>query len=185
MSDKAILTLDGTQYELPVVVGTEGERAIDIRDLRARTGHITLDPGYGNTGSCESAITFIDGERGILRYRGIPIEQLANGPTFVEVAWLLIFGELPSDEETRQFSAELTAQANLDEGMKHHYSGIILRAMGIPTNMFTVIFAIGRLPGWIAHWWEQNQTLANKIARPRQIYVGHTERAPVSLEQRD
>jgi citrate synthase len=80
MSDKAILTLDGTQYELPVVVGTEGERAIDIRDLRARTGHITLDPGYGNTGSCESAITFIDGERGILRYRGIPIEQLANGP---------------------------------------------------------------------------------------------------------
>ena len=103
MSDKAILTLDGTQYELPIVVGTEGERAVDIRDLRARTGHITLDPGYGNTGSCESAITFIDGERGILRYRGIPIEQLANGPTFVEVAWLLIFGELPTEKESREF----------------------------------------------------------------------------------
>jgi len=427
MSDKAILTLDGTQYELPIVVGTEGERAIDIRDLRARTGHITLDPGYGNTGSCESAITFIDGERGILRYRGIPIEQLANGPTFVEVAWLLIFGELPTETESRRFSAELTAQSHLDEGMAYHfegfprsappmailsaminalscfhpelfeledknrfrmatarliskirtiaayayrhskglphiypdpklryvpnflhmmfsqpydqyvcdetvrdalnlvlilhsdheqncststvrmvgssaanlfascaagvcalwgplhgganvevitmleqihqghmtpeeyvrlakdkdskarlmgfghrvyknfdprakilgkvaerllakmgkddplldiarrleeialedphfverklypnvdfYSGIILRAMGIPTNMFTVIFAIGRLPGWIAHWWEQNQTMANKIARPRQIYVGHTERRCAPLDQ--
>jgi citrate synthase len=428
MSEKAILTLGGSQYEFPVVVGTEGERAFDIRDLRSRTGHITLDPGYANTGSCKSAITFIDGERGILRYRGIPIEQLADGPTFVEVAWLLIFGQLPNEEESRRFSADLTAHANLDEGMKHHfegfprsappmailsaminalscfhpelfeledaerfrmaaarliskirtvaayayrhskgqpyiypdpkmryvpnllhmmfsqpysqyvcdeavrdalnlvlilhsdheqncststvrmvgssqanlfascaagvcalwgplhgganveiltmleqihrgqitpeeyvrlaknkeskvrlmgfghrvyknfdprakmlakvaerllanigkddpllgiarrleeialedpyfierklypnvdfYSGIILRAIGIPTNMFTVIFAIGRLPGWIAHWWEQNQTLANRIARPRQIYVGNTETSYVPLDQR-
>ncbi|MGA7982726.1 MAG: citrate synthase [Chromatiaceae bacterium] len=428
MPETAILTLSGVQYEFPVVIGTEAERAVDIRDLRARTGHITLDPGYANTGSCESAITFIDGERGILRYRGIPIEQLADGPTFVEIAWLLIFGQLPTEQQSRRFSADLTAQANLDEGMKHHfegfprsappmailsaminalscfhpelfeledaerfrmaaarliskirtiaayayrhsrglpyiypdpklryvpnflhmmfsqpysqylceesvrdalnlvlilhsdheqncststvrmvgssqanlfascaagvcalwgplhgganvevltmleqihrghitpeeyvrlaknkeskvrlmgfghrvyknfdprakmlakvaerllanmgkddplldiarrleaialedpyfierklypnvdfYSGIILRAIGIPTNMFTVIFAIGRLPGWIAHWWEQNQTLANKIARPRQIYVGNAEGKYVPLDQR-
>lgn len=77
MNDIARLVLGDAQYEFPVVEGSEGERGIDIRDLRARTGHITLDQGYGNTGSCESAITFIDGERGILRYRGIPIEQFA------------------------------------------------------------------------------------------------------------
>jgi citrate synthase len=428
MSDKAILILGDAQHELPVVTGTEGERAIDIRDLRARTGHITLDPGYANTGSCESAITFIDGERGILRYRGIPIEQFADGPNFVEVAWLLIFGQLPTETESRRFSAALTAHANLDEGMKHHfegfprtappmailsaminalscfypelfeledadrfrmaaarliskirtiaayayrhskglpyiypdpkmryvsnflhmlfsqpysqymcdesvrdalnlllilhadheqncststvrmvgssqanlfascaagvcalwgplhgganvevlemleqihrgqitpeeyvrlakdkeskvrlmgfghrvyknfdprakmlakvaerllanmgtddplldiarrleeialedpyfverklypnvdfYSGIILRAIGIPTDMFTVIFAIGRLPGWIAHWWEQRQTPGSKIARPRQIYAGKTESDYTPLQQR-
>ncbi len=427
MTDHAKLILGDAQYDLPIVVGTEGERAIDIRDLRALTGHITLDPGYGNTGSCESAITYIDGEQGILHYRGIPIEQFADVPNFVVVAWLLIFGSLPTEEEYRSFSADLTAQSNLDEGMKHHfesfprsappmailsaminalscfhpeifeledeahfrraaarliskirtiaayayrqsqgqpynypdpklryvpnflhmmfsqpydqwvcdevvrdalnlvlilhadheqncststvrmvgssqanlfascaagvcalwgplhgganvevltmleqiheghitpeeyvrmakdkdskarlmgfghrvyknfdprakmlasvaerllakmglndpllniarkleeialsdpyfierklypnvdfYSGIILRAIGIPTNMFTVIFAIGRLPGWIAHWWEQNQTMANKIARPRQIYVGNTQ--DVTSKQQD
>ncbi|MCU0835154.1 MAG: citrate synthase [Chromatiaceae bacterium] len=123
MSEQATLILGDSRYELPVVEGTEGERAIDIRDLRARTGHITLDPGFANTGSCESAITFIDGERGILRYRGIPIEQFADGPNFVEVAWLLIFGRLPTEAESRRFSAELTAHANLDEGMKHHFEG--------------------------------------------------------------
>ncbi|EGV28568.1 citrate synthase I [Thiorhodococcus drewsii AZ1] len=123
MSDDAILILDGQQYQFPVHEGTEGERAIDIQDLRARTGHITLDPGYGNTGSCQSAITFIDGEQGILRYRGIPIEQFEQAPNFVEVAWLLIFGHLPSPEEYRLFSAQLTANANLDESMKHHFEG--------------------------------------------------------------
>jgi citrate synthase len=116
MSEKAILTLGGSQYEFPVVVGTEGERAFDIRDLRSRTGHITLDPGYANTGSCESAITFIDGEHGILRYRGIPIEQLADGPTFVEVAWLLILGQLPSEKESRRFSADLMWPASARSG---------------------------------------------------------------------
>jgi len=428
MSEHATLILGDSRYELPVLVGTEGERAIDIRDLRARTGHITLDTGFANTGSCESTITFIDGERGILRYRGIPIEQFANGPNFVEVAWLLIFGRLPTEAESRRFSAELTAHANLDEGMKHHfegfprsappmailsamlnalscfypelfeleddeqfraaaarliskvrtiaayayrhsvgkpyiypdpklryvsnflhmlfsqpyaqhicdeavrdalnlililhadheqncststvrmvgssqanlfascaagvcalwgslhgganvevltmleeihrgrvtpeeyvrlakdkeskarlmgfghrvyknfdprakmlgevaerllthlgradplldiarkleeialsdpyfierklypnvdfYSGIILRAIGIPTNMFTVIFAIGRLPGWIAHWWEQHQAKGTKIARPRQLYVGHPESSYVPFDGR-
>jgi citrate synthase len=428
MSDQARLILGDAQYSFPVVVGSEGERAIDIRDLRAQTGHITLDQGYGNTGSCESAITYIDGEQGILRYRGIPIEQFAEEPNFVEVAWLLIFGALPTAEEYASFAADLTEHANLDEGMKHHfegfptaappmailsaminalscfhpelfeledrerfrmaaarliskirtiaayayrhskgqpyvypdpslryvsnilhmmfsqpyaqyvcdesirkalnlvlilhadheqncststvrmvgssqanlfascaagvcalwgplhgganvevltmleqihkgqitpddyvhmakdkeskvrlmgfghrvyknfdprakmlaevadqvlnrlgrndplldiarrleeialedpyfverklypnvdfYSGIILRAIGIPTNMFTVIFAIGRLPGWIAHWWEQNQTQGNRIARPRQVYTGNTQTDYVPMERR-
>ena len=424
----ATLILDGHPYELPVVAGSEGERAIDIRRLRERTGHITLDPGYGNTGSCESAITYIDGEQGILRYRGIPIEQFVDSPTFIEVAWLLICGTLPTQAEYDAFSADLTRFANLDEGMKHQfegfprtappmailsaminalscfhpelhaledatqfrhaaarliskirtiaayafrhsrglpyiypdpalryvpnflhmmfsqpykqyicpdlvrkalnlililhadheqncststvrmvgssganlfascaagvcalwgplhgganvevltmleqihqgsltpedyvklakakdskvrlmgfghrvyknfdpraqmlakvaeglvpqlcgndplleiarrleaialsdpyfierklypnvdfYSGIILRAIGIPTNMFTVIFAIGRLPGWIAQWWEQNQTPGGRIARPRQVYVGNTESHYVPMDQR-
>jgi citrate synthase len=424
----ATLILEGTAYELPVVEGSEGERAIDIRRLRDRTGHITLDPGYGNTGSCESAITFIDGEQGVLRYRGIPIEQFVDSPTFIEVAWLLICGTLPTQAEYDAFSADLTRFANLDEGMKHQfegfprtappmailsaminalscfhpelheledvtqfrhaaarliskirtiaayafrhsrglpyiypdpalryvpnflhmmfsqpykqyicpdlvrkalnlilmlhadheqncststvrmvgssganlfascaagvcalwgplhgganvevltmleqihrgnltaedyvtlakakdskvrlmgfghrvyksfdpraqmlakvaeqlvpqlcgndplldiarrleaialsdpyfierklypnvdfYSGVILRAIGIPTNMFTVIFAIGRLPGWIAQWWEQNRTPGGRIARPRQVYVGDTETPYVPMDQR-
>ncbi|NCA69770.1 MAG: citrate synthase [Sphingobacteriia bacterium] len=426
--EPATLTLNGQSLSLPVVEGSEGERAIDISNLRAQTGHITLDQGYGNTGSCESAITFIDGDRGILRYRGIPIEQFADGATFIETALLLICGHLPSNAEYDVFSADLTRFANIDEGMKHQfegfprsappmailsaminslscfhpelhelddetqfrhaaarliskirtiaayafrhsrglpyiypdpslryvpnflhmmfsqpykqyicpdvirkaldlvlilhadheqncststvrmvgssganlfascaagvcalwgplhgganvevltmleqihqgnitpedyvklakdkdskvrlmgfghrvyksfdpraqllqkvadellplisgddplleiarrleeialedpyfvdrklypnvdfYSGIILRAIGIPTNMFTVIFAIGRLPGWIAHWWEQNQTAGTRIARPRQIYTGQTQTDYLPVDQR-
>jgi citrate synthase len=427
-AEQATLILGDARYDFPIVQGTEGERAIDIRGLRDRTGHITLDPGYGNTGSCESAITFIDGERGILRYRGIPIEQFSQSPTFTEVAMLLICGKLPTEQEYAEFSADLTRYSNLDEGMKHQfegfprtappmailsaminslscfhpelheledetqfrhaaarllskirtiaayafrhsrglpyiypdpalryvpnflhmmfsqpykqyicpqlvrealnlililhadheqncststvrmvgssganlfascaagvcalwgplhgganvevltmleqihqgnitpedyvrlakdrdskvrlmgfghrvyknfdprakmlgaiaekllpqlcendpllniarrleeialsdpyfierrlypnvdfYSGILLRAIGIPTNMFTVMFSIGRLPGWIAQWWEQNQTMANKIARPRQVYVGPIDRGYVPIDQR-
>lgn len=123
MADEATLILGEQSYQFPIYEGTEGERAIDIQELRARTGYITLDPGYGNTGSCQSAITFIDGEKGILRYRGIPIEQFEQAPNFVEVAWLLIFGHLPSDAEYKTFSADLTTCANLDESMKHHFEG--------------------------------------------------------------
>ncbi len=123
MSEFATLILDGMQHELPVLEGVEGERAIDIQELRDRTGYITLDPGYGNTGSCQSDITFIDGEKGILRYRGIPIEQFADTPNFVEVAWLLIFGRLPDEEQYVGFAEDLTRFANLDEGMKHHFEG--------------------------------------------------------------
>jgi citrate synthase len=119
----ALLTLGEQQLELPLLVGSEGERAINIQSLRARMGCITFDPGYGNTGSCESAITFIDGEKGILRYRGIPIEQFENGASFTEVALLLLCGELPSQAEYDLFSADLTRFANLDEGMKHQFEG--------------------------------------------------------------
>lgn len=123
LPEQATLILEGKEYKFPVLEGSEGERAIDISDLRAKTGHITMDQGYGNTGSCESAITFIDGEQGILRYRGIPIEQFADGPTFTDVAWLLIFGRLPTASEYEEFSADLTRYASLDESMRHQFEG--------------------------------------------------------------
>src|SRR5271155_4958805 len=99
MTEKAQLHLDGKVHELPIIVGTESEKALDISTLRDTTGYITLDDGYANTGSCCSAITFIDGEKGILRYRGIPIEELAAKSTFVETAYLLIYGRLPGPKE--------------------------------------------------------------------------------------
>ena len=122
MAEKATLTIDGVVHELPIVTGTMGERAIDISRLRASTGLITLDDGYGNTGSCRSAITFIDGDKGILRYRGIPIEQLAeNGSSFVETAWLVIFGSLPTQAERDHFSELLTASSALHPDMAKHF----------------------------------------------------------------
>ena len=123
MSNVAKLELDGKVYELPIVAGTEGERAIDIAALRGATGHITLDDSYANTGSCSSQITFIDGEQGILRYRGIPIEELAEKSTFVETAFLLIYGRLPTRAEMRRFSDLLTENENLHEDMKFHFEG--------------------------------------------------------------
>ena len=119
----AKLELDGKTYEFPAVVGTEGEQAIDISALRSKSGYITLDEGYGNTGSCISNITFIDGEMGILRYRGIPIEELAESSTFVEAAYLLIWGKLPTDQELSNFSRLLTKNEMLHEDMKLHFQG--------------------------------------------------------------
>ena len=123
MSKTAKLELDGKLYEFPTVTGIEGERAIDISALRDTTGYITLDPGYANTGSCTSAITFIDGEKGILRYRGINIEELAEKSTFVETAYLLIYGHLPKSIELRRLSELLTENQNLHEDLKHHFEG--------------------------------------------------------------
>src|ERR1043165_8668826 len=121
MNDSVQLSVDGKTLQLPVVIGTEGERGIDIQKLRSDTSLITLDPGYGNTGSCQSAITFIDGDKGILRYRGIPIEEFSKNPDFIEVAWLLIFGRLPKHDELERFRGRLTANAHLNEAMKHHF----------------------------------------------------------------
>jgi citrate synthase len=123
MNSTVTLRFNNAEYELPLVQGSEGELAVDIQHLRDSSGLITLDPSYGNTGSCTSAITYIDGEAGILRYRGIPIEEFAANPNFVEVAWLLIFGRLPTSDEYREFSSELTGNANIDEDMKHHFNG--------------------------------------------------------------
>lgn len=123
MDKTAALTLDGKICRLPIIEGSEGERAVDISMLRSQTGYITLDEGYGNTGSCRSRITFIDGERGILRYRGIPIEELAERSTFIEVAHLLIMGRLPNSPELRYLSDLLTDNELLDEAMKHHFEG--------------------------------------------------------------
>ncbi len=123
MLDHAKLVYGDQELELPIVVGSEEERALDIRALREKTGLITLDPGFGNTGSCSSAITYIDGEKGILRYRGIPIEQFEESPNFTEVAWLLIFGRLPDQSEYETFRDQLTQHATLNEAMKHHFEG--------------------------------------------------------------
>ncbi len=117
------LNIDGKSLELPTVVGSEGEVGIDISTLRNKTGCITLDPGYGNTGACESAITFIDGEKGILRYRGYDIAELAEKSTFVETAHLLIYGHLPNRAELAAFSDLLTENQMLHEDMRHLFDG--------------------------------------------------------------
>ncbi len=122
-SDTATLTIDGQTFELPIVRGSEGEVAVDVSCLRSWTGAITLDPGYANTGACSSAISFVDGEKGILRYRGYPIEQLARQSSFVETAMLLVFGELPSREERAAFRTLLGDQALLHEDLMHHFEG--------------------------------------------------------------
>jgi citrate synthase len=119
----AKLILGGREYELPVVTGSEGEKGIDISQLRSRTGAITLDSGYGNTGACESDITFIDGEAGILRYRGYPIEEIAGNAQFTEICYLLIYGHLPSRDELAQFRARLTYHSLLHEDMKKFFEG--------------------------------------------------------------
>jgi citrate synthase len=114
----AKLSLDGRDFELPVVVGSEGEVGIDVANLRSQTGAITLDGGYANTGSCTSAIAFIDGERGILRYRGYPIEEIAEQASFEEVCHLLVWGHLPSRQELEAFRHRLTYHSLLHEAMK-------------------------------------------------------------------
>ena len=121
--DSAKLILQGKEYELPIIVGSEGEIGIDISKLRAQSGAITLDPGYGNTGSCLSSITFIDGEKGILQYRGYPIEELARGARFVEVCHLLIYGHLPSENELTQFRDQLIHHSMIHEDMKKLFEG--------------------------------------------------------------
>lgn len=123
MSEKATLTYNGKSYELPVVIGTENEIGVDIRNLRAQSGLVTLDDSYSNTGACQSAITYIDGEKGILRYRGYSIEQLAEQSTFAETSYMLIFGELPSGQQLREFRNLLRAHEFIHEDMRHHFEG--------------------------------------------------------------
>ncbi len=120
-NDAAQLHIGESSVELPIVRGTEGDDAIDVGQLRSGTGLITYDPGYGNTGACSSAITFLDGEEGILRYRGYPIEQLAEHSTFLEVAYLLIWGELPSREQLDRFVTEVTHHTLIREEMRHFF----------------------------------------------------------------
>ncbi|MEZ4226166.1 MAG: citrate synthase [Polyangiaceae bacterium] len=119
----AKLVYEGKEYELPVIVGSEGEAAIDIRNLRKDSGLITLDPGYGNTGSCQSSITFIDGEKGILRYRGYPIEEIATRARFTEVCYMLIYGDRPNAEQLATFRQQMTMHTLLHEDMKKFYEG--------------------------------------------------------------
>ena len=132
MSNAKLIIKDQT-IELPIIIGTEGEKAIDITGLRATTGYITFDPAYGNTGSCASDITFIDGEKGILRYRGIPIEQLAEKSSFVEVCYLLIYGNLPNQEELNNFRHEIRYHSIIHEDFKRLFDGYPINAhpMGV------------------------------------------------------
>jgi len=120
---EAILQIDDKKYNLPIIEGVENECGIDIRNLRAQTGCVTFDSGFANTGACESTITYIDGEKGILRYRGIPIEELAKHSRFIEVAYLLIWGELPTATQLAHFSELLTDNATLHENLKSHFEG--------------------------------------------------------------
>jgi len=141
MDNTAELKLDGKTYKLPTVEGSEKERAINIASLRADTGYITIDDGYGNTGSCQSKITFIDGEQGILRYRGIPIEELAEKSSFIEVVHLLIMGNLPNSAELRRFSDLLTQNELLHEDLKFHFEGFPPHAhpMAILSSMINAV----------------------------------------------
>jgi len=127
MSDLAKITVNGKSIDLPTTVGSEGELGLDISKLRSETGAVTLDYGYANTGSCESAITFIDGEKGILRYRGYPIEQLAESSTFLEVSYLLFYGELPTASELEAFTHNITTHTLLHEDLRHLFTAF-------PTN---------------------------------------------------
>ncbi len=123
MTEKVEIKLKDASFEAPILLGSENERAIDIGSLRAKTGLVTIDPAFMNTASTKSAITFLDGEKGILRYRGIPIEQLAEQSTFVETAYLLIYGELPKEAELNKFSNLLTRHSLIHEDMKHFFDG--------------------------------------------------------------
>ena len=121
--ENAKIILNEKTYELPVVEGTAGDKGIDISKLRSQTGYITLDEGFANTGSCKSAITYINGEKGILCYRGIPIEVLAENSTFIETAYLIIYGELPTRKQMSAFSQKVLRNASLHEGMMHFFDG--------------------------------------------------------------
>jgi len=137
MSKTATIIVDGKSYELPLIEGTENEKAIDISSFRAQSGVITLDQGFKNTGSCESAITFLDGELGILRYRGYPIEQLAEKSSFLEVSYLLIYGSLPTAAELEAFSTSITRHTLVNEDIKKILDGFPSSAhpMGVLSSL--------------------------------------------------
>ena len=143
MSKTATIEFEGKKFEFPVVQGTEDELAIDIKTLRSTTGMVTIDPGYKNTGSCESAITFLDGEKGILRYRGYSIEELAEKADFLEVAYLLIFGELPNTEQLAKFDEDIKAESQVDEEMKKILDGFPKSAhpMGVLSSLTSALVA--------------------------------------------
>jgi citrate synthase len=149
-ADTATLQFDGKTITLPLVRGSEGEVGIDIMQLRAKTGMITLDPGFGNSGACKSAITFIDGERAILRYRGYDIEDLAARSTFLEVAWLLLHGELPTSAELDTFRQDITHHTMLNENFGRFFEGLPTDAHPMPACAAAV--------GALATFYQQPET---------------------------
>jgi citrate synthase len=157
----ATLLLEGKEYSLPVFEGSENEVAIDISALRAKSGAITYDPGYANTGACRSAITFLDGERGVLRYRGYPIEQLAEKASFVEIAYLLIYGELPDASELAAFTTRLTRHTLIKEDMKKFFEGFPPTAhpMAVLSAMVTSLAA------WYPQTDERDENIIRLLAK--------------------
>ena len=147
MSDKITIISGDDSYEFPVIKGSENEKAIDIKTLRAKTGMITYDPGYKNTGSCQSGITYLDGEKGILRYRGYAIEDLTENKSFLEVAYLLIFGELPSTTELEKFHNEIKEESLVDEDLKSILKSFPKAAhpMGILASLTSALTAFNPL----------------------------------------
>lgn len=139
MSKIAKLTIEDTSYDLPMIKGSEQEEAVDISSFRGQSGIITIDRGFKNTGSCESAITFLDGEKGILRYRGYPIEQLADESTFMEVAYLLVYGELPTATQFESFTSEITHHTLVNEDIKKILDGFpsLAHPMGVLSSLVT------------------------------------------------
>src|SRR5690554_5375742 len=143
MSETAKISFDGKEYELPVIEGSENEKAINIAKLRGESGLITLDPGYKNTGATQSAITFLDGEEGILRYRGYGIEELAGKSNFLEVSYLLIYGELPTAEQYEKFSRDITLHTLVHEDIKKILDGFpsVAHPMGVLSSLICSLTA--------------------------------------------
>ncbi|OQX63555.1 MAG: citrate (Si)-synthase [Desulfococcus sp. 4484_241] len=141
MAETVTIIIDGEKYEFPVITGSEGEKAIDIRQLRAKTGYITYDPGFGNSGSCKSAITYMDGKKGVLRYRGYPIEDLAENCCFVEVCYLLLNGDLPNRSEYQRVSVMLNDHSLVHEDMQIFFQNFPRSSnpMGILSSMVNAL----------------------------------------------
>lgn len=192
MSEIAKIELDGTIYELPVIVGSENEKAIDISKLRDLTGYITLDTGYKNTGATKSAITFLDGEEGVLRYRGYSIEELADKASFMEVSYLLIYGELPTPTQLTKFETNIKMHTLVHEDMKRFFEAFPAQAhpMGVLSSMvsslatfypesldpnrsaeakdLTIQRILAKLPTLSA--WSYKNSIRHKVMYPRNNY---------------
>lgn len=171
MSEKAVLKIGDKEVELPIIRGTLGDPAIDITRLRELTGYVVYDPSLANTAICKSAITFVDGEQGILRYRGIPIEQFIEKPNFVEVAWLLIFGRLPTKEELSRFSAKLTENELLHEGLRLQFQHMPVDAppMAILSAMLNNLACFHQQLLWVGDEESMEAAAARLISKVRTI----------------
>jgi citrate synthase len=170
MEKSAKMIIDGKEYSFPISTGTNGEQAIDISGMREKTGLITLDPGFGNTGSCQSKITYIDGEKGVLLHRGYRIEDLAEKSTFVETAYLLIHGELPTKQELSVFSNRLNESSLIHEDMRHYFVAFPHHAhpMGILTTMVASLATFYPVPDVLDPDAEE-QFMANLISQVRTL----------------
>jgi citrate synthase len=159
MGEQAKLNIGDKSYEFPIVTGSENEKAIDISKMLAQTGHITIDPGFGNTGACQSAITYLDGDQGILRYRGYPIEQIAERSSFVETTYLLVFGKLPTQKELDKLSATFAEYSMIHEDMKNFFNAY-------PSNAHPMAILSAMVCSLSGYYPE----LANKTMTPELFY---------------